>query len=663
MKKIKAAEKRVEELREKLNFYNQKYYMEDDPVVDDREYDLLMRELEALEEEFPVLISSDSPTQRVSGNADNLFEPVAHAVPMESLKDAFSFEEVASFCEKIKTQFPTATFVVEPKIDGLSVSLEYENGTFLRGSTRGDGLVGENVTVNLKTIRSIPLRLNKNLPFLEVRGEVYMPKRKFASLVERQEELGEKVFKNPRNAAAGSLRQKDSSITSSRGLDVFVFNIQQIEGENIETHKDSLDYLQNLGLKVIPGYIECSSVGQVVSRLKEIGENRGSYEYDIDGAVIKVNNFGQRSMLGSTSKFPKWALAFKYPPEEKETKLLNVEVNVGRTGVLTPTAVLEPVLLSGSTVGRATLHNQDFISEKDIRIGDNVIIRKAGDIIPEVIAVVSHEPGSKPYFLPKVCPSCGSEAERERGEAPVRCQNPQCPAQSIRLLIHFCSRDAMDIEGLGEAVIEKLVSNGLLKTPADIYKLKAEEIASLEGLAEKSAQNLIDSIEKSKSADISRLIFALGIKNIGQKGAKLLSNEFKSMNELVNAGSDEIITRALNIEGFGQIMAQSAADYFSRNEIKELINSLAQSGVNMLAENRQAGSSLLSKTFVLTGALSKYTRKEAAEIIESQGGRVSSSVSKNTDFVLAGEDAGSKLKKAQDLNVPVLSEEDFEKML
>ena len=652
------AQIRAKELRDLLNYHSHKYYVEDNPEIGDYEYDMLQRELAEIEKEFPGLITPDSPTQRVGGSADGLFEPVVHAVPLESLQDAFSIDEVRAFDERVKAVFADAEYVVEPKIDGLSVALEYENGVFVRGSTRGDGLTGENVTANLRTVNSIPLRLKENVT-IEVRGEVYMPKNVFASLVEEQEQNGEKTFKNPRNAAAGSLRQKNPKITASRNLDIFVFNIQQYQGEGIKGHKQSIDYLKTLGFKTIPFYNKFDNIDDVIKELDRIGEIRSSLPFDIDGAVIKTDSFAQRAEIGSTSKFPKWALAFKYPPEEKETTLIDIEVAVGRTGVLTPTAVFEPVLVAGSTVSRATLHNQDFINEKDIRLGDRVVIRKAGDIIPEVIRVVSHAENSEKYLLPTVCPSCGANVIREEDEAAVRCVNPECPAQLLRNLIHFCSRDAMDIEGMGDAVLEKLVSNGMLSKASDIYTLKKEDFMTLEGFKDKSSQNLVDAIEKSKSNDLAKLVFALGIRHVGQKAGKILAEHFDSMENLMNADAETVAS----IEGFGGIMAQSVADFFSLEQTKHEIEALAALGVNMVSQKEKIDNRFEGKTFVLTGTLPTYSRNEASEIIEKFGGKTASSVSKKTSYVLAGEEAGSKLVKAQSLGIAIISEEEFNEMI
>lgn len=651
---------RAEQLRKELNHHIYRYYVENENDIEDYEYDMLMRELKSIEEEYPELLTADSPTHRVGGTADkNMFSSVTHIVKMESLQDAFDKSEVLDFDRKVKEVCPDATYVVEPKIDGLSVSLEYSNGVISRGSTRGDGVTGEDITANLKTVRSIPLSLKEKLPFIEVRGEVYMPKEKFFEIVKKQELNEEKPFKNPRNAAAGSLRQKDPKITSQRGLDIFVFNIQQIDGKDLQTHKQSLDYIKSLGFKTIPFYNEFDNIDDVIKELDRIGSIRGTLPFDIDGAVIKVNRFDQREKLGSTAKCPKWALAWKYPPEEKQTKLIDIEINVGRTGVLTPTAVFEPVLVAGSTVSRATLHNEDFIKEKGIRIGDTVIIRKAGDIIPEVLGVSKHAESSEPYKMPDFCPSCGEKVTREAGEAAIRCNNPDCPAQLLRMLIHFCSRDAMDIEGLGDANLELLVNEGMLKTAADIYKLDFDRVAEFERLGKKSADNLKKAVEKSKENDLGKLIFALGIRHIGQKAAKLLADRFQDMDGIISASKDDI----LSIDGYGEIMAESVVDFFSHPQAIELIDDLKAAGLNMRSEKKVIDNRFEGKTFVLTGTLSQFTRTQASEIIETYGGKTSSSVSKKTDFVLAGEAAGSKLQKAQDLGVKIISEDEFSAMI
>lgn len=650
---------RAKQLRETLNYYNDCYYIQDAPVVEDFEYDMLMRELKGIETEYPELLTNDSPTHRVGGRADGQFEPVTHAVVMESLQDAFSKGEIFDFDKRVRDAGVSPMYTVEPKIDGLSVSLEYENGIFVRGSTRGDGVTGEDVTANLRTVRTIPLKLKEAVPFVEVRGEVFMSKESFLQVTARQELNGEKTFKNPRNAAAGSLRQKDPSVTAKRSLDIFIFNIQQIRGKELSSHEQSLKYLKELGFNTVPSYPVFSNIEEAFEQVEKIGLQRGELSFDIDGAVIKVDDFAQREALGRTAKFPKWAVAYKYPPETKQTKLIDIEINVGRTGVLTPTAVLEPVFIAGSTVSRATLHNQDFIAEKDIRIGDTVTIRKAGDIIPEVVSAGGHLPDSEPYMMPQTCPSCGSQTQREPGEAAVRCCNPDCPAQLLRILIHYCSRDAMDIEGMGPAVLEQLVKNGMLETIADIYRLQAQELEKIERLGSKSAQNLIQAVEHSKENDLGRLIFALGIRHIGQKAGKLLAQHFGSMQALLGACAQDIAA----IEGFGEIMAESVAEFFAKPESRKLIEALKNAGVNMNSESKAVDNKFAGLTFVLTGTLPTYTRKEAGELIERFGGKVSSSVSKKTSFVLAGEEAGSKLDKANGLGVRVINEREFEEML
>lgn len=650
---------RAGQLREALNYHSKRYYDDDDPELEDYQYDALMRELEEIEAVFPELIVPDSPTHRVGGHFDNSFEAVMHTVPMESLQDAFSEAEVREFDERVKQTVAQADYVVEPKIDGLSVSLEYENGFFVRGSTRGDGTTGEDITANLRTIRTVPLKLNRALPFLEVRGEVYLPREKFLSIVREQELREEKPFKNPRNAAAGSLRQKNPKITAERGLDIFVFNIQRIEGESIHGHKQSLDFLKEIGFQTIPFYHRCANIEAAIDEIKVLGEKRGSLEYDIDGAVIKVDDFSIREELGSTSKFPKWAVAFKYPPEEKETVLRGIEINVGRTGVLTPTGLFDPVQLAGTTVARATLHNEDFIAEKDIRIGDTVIIRKAGDIIPEVVSVTRHGRDSSPFEMPDVCPSCGARVVREDGEAAVRCENSDCPAQLLRVLIHFCSRDAMDIDGMGPAVLELLVNADMVKTVADIYTLNMQQVAGFERMGEKSAENLAAAIEKSKQNDLSRLIYSLGIRHIGAKAGKLLARRFGTMDAVMQASLEELE----GIDGFGGIMAASVRTYFALPETGELIAALRAQGVNMQSTQEIADTRFAGKTFVLTGTLPTYSRSEAGALIEKMGGKVSASVSKKTSYILAGEAAGSKLEKAAALGIPIISEEEFQQML
>ncbi len=650
--------KKAAELREQLNYHIKRYYDEDSPEISDYEYDMMMRELKAIEAEYPQLITADSPTQRVGGTASEKFAPVVHSVRMESLLDAFSEEELEAFDSRVKQAVGEVSYVVEPKIDGLSVSLEYRNGKLVRGSTRGDGDVGEDVTHNILTIKSIPLELSEKMPLLEVRGEVYMPHSSFEELVLRQDEAGEKPFKNPRNAAAGSLRQKDAAVTATRGLDMFVFNIQRIEGKTLSSHKESLDFLASLGFRTVPDYKCHSSFTSAVEHVRQIGEMRGTLSFDIDGAVIKVDDFDKREAMGSTAKFPRWAVAFKYPPEEKSTVLREIEVAVGRTGVLTPTAVFDPIQLAGTTVSRATLHNQDFINEKEIALGDTIVVRKAGDIIPEVLSVVSHC-GAPVFTLPEVCPSCGAPVVRANGEAAVRCNNSDCPAQLKRRLIHFCSRDAMDIESLGEAVVEMLVDKGIVSCVEDIYTLTADDLIGLEHFAKKSADNLVKAVADSKQNDLFKLIFGLGIRHIGRKSAKLLCDHFMTMESIQQASVEDIS----KIEGFGGIMAESVALYFSMPQTAELIAKLSALGLNMKSLREVASDKFAGKTFVLTGTLPTYTRNEAAEIIEKFGGKVSSSVSKKTDYVLAGEEAGSKLKKANDLGVTVINEEQFNAMI
>lgn len=659
MSDFESKKQRAAFLREIIEYHNKKYYENDEPEIEDFEYDKLLHELIDIEQQYPQLLTADSPTHRVGGKADGQFTPVEHIVPMESLQDAFSTDDVRAFEQRVKSAVSNPSYIVEPKIDGLSVSLEYENGVLVRASTRGDGRIGEDITANIRTIRSVPLKIDTDLPLLEIRGEVYMPREVFLSLVAEQELKGEKVFKNPRNAAAGSLRQKDPKITAKRNLDIFLFNIQRIEGMELTSHKQSLDFIASLGFTTVPFYTKCESIDEAIAEIERIGSVRGTLPFDIDGAVIKVDDFSQREALGSTAKFPKWALAFKYPPEEKETTLLDIEINVGRTGVLTPTGIFEPTLLAGTTVSRATLHNQDFIDEKGICIGDKVVIRKAGDIIPEVLCVVSHGENAVPYKIPDICPSCGGKVTREEGEAALRCCNPDCPNQLLRNLIHFCSRDAMDIEGMGTTVLEVLVKEGLIRTAADIYSLKKEDIARIERMGEKSAQNLLDAAEKSKENDLAKLIFALGIRHVGQKAGKLLSEHFGSIDNIITASLEEIS----EIEGFGIIMAQSVKDFFAHPESIELIEKLKDAGVNMQSLKKVIDMRFEGMTFVLTGTLSKFTRSEATKIIESFGGKASSSVSKKTTYVLAGEDAGSKLKKANDLGVEVISEEQFAEMI
>ena len=653
---FKEAKKKAAQLTKIIRHHNELYYNQDAPEIEDFEYDALMRELKELEKEFPELVTPDSPTQKVGGAALSLFSPVVHTVKMESLQDGFSTQELREFGDKIDKS--KTVFSVEPKIDGLSVSLEYDEGRFVRGSTRGDGNTGEDVTANLLQIESIP----KSIDFdgvLEVRGEVYMPKKSFLNLVKRQELLGEPTAKNPRNAAAGSLRQKNSAVTASRGLDIFVFNVQHIEGRQFNSHIETLDFLKSLGFNVLPFYTKCNTIDEAIAEIDRIGENRGEFEFDIDGAVIKVDNLSYRQELGSTAKYPRWAVAFKYLPEEKETVLKRIEINVGRTGALTPTAEFEPIQLAGTTVSRAVLHNEDFINEKQIGIGDTIVVRKAGEIIPEVLSVSRHCENSVVFKMPTHCPSCGAPVFREEGEAVIRCTNADCPAQLLRNLIHFTSRDAMDIEGLGPAVLEQLVNAGLVSNIVDLYTLDFESVMQLERIGEKSTQNMFDAIEKSKSNDLSRLITALGIRHIGTKAAKLLADRFGDIDAVMNADRNALES----IDGFGSILANSTADYFAVDENRNLIARLKELGVNTKTTKTAVGDRFSGMTFVLTGTLPTYTRSAASEIIESFGGKVSGSVSKKTTFVLAGEEAGSKLDKANALGVRVIDEQEFKEMI
>lgn len=648
-----------EALVKQVKYHNHLYYDKDAPELSDYEYDALTRRLKQLEQQFPELILEDSPTQKVGGAVSTKFDKVQHAVRMESLQDVFDMDEVRDFDRRVREAGLQPSYVVECKIDGLSVSLEYQDGIFVRGSTRGDGDVGEDVTENLATITAIPKKLSNAPRFLEVRGEVYMPRDAFERLAKEQEESGRQVFKNPRNAAAGSLRQKDAAITAARGLSIFVFNVQQAEGHTLTGHQESLDYLKEMGFPVSPRYSRFENVEDVLREIEAIGTLRGTLPYDIDGAVVKVDDFEQRRRLGSTAKYPRWAVAFKYPPEEKDTVLKEIEVSVGRTGVLTPTAVFEPILLAGTTVSRAILHNEDFIREMDIRIGDTIRVRKAGDIIPEVVCVVRHEENAQPFVMPSHCPSCGAPVSREGDEAALRCVNPECPAQALRNLIHFASRAAMDIEGLGQAVAAQLVEKGYVQSAADLYTLSFEQLLTLDKFKEKSAQNLLDAIEASKKNNLDKLLFGLGIRNIGAKAAAQLAQRFKSMQALRQASQEELE----EIDGFGGVMVQSVLDFFAKDGTKDLLTRLEEAGVNMLYEGEEKGDRLAGMTFVVTGTLAGMSRTQAEEMITQNGGKASSSVSKKTSYVLAGEAAGSKLTKAQALGIPVINEEEFLKML
>ena len=646
----------IQQLRRELIQAGHEYYVLDAPTMSDYDYDHKLRRLEELEARHPEAITPDSPTQRVGGEAVSSFAPVTHRVPLESLQDVFDFDEVRAFDKRVRETVQDAAYMTEPKVDGLSVALEYRDGLFVRGATRGDGQVGEDVTENLRTIKSIPLRIPDSVGGLIVRGEVYMPKKVFHALNEERERRGEALFANPRNAAAGSLRQQDPKVAAARHLDIAVFNVQWAESVQFKTHGETLNYLKTKGFKVIPHY-SCQTIEQAVEHIREIGEGRDSFPFDIDGAVIKVDRLDQREKLGSTAKFPRWAAAYKYPPEVKPSRVLDIVVQVGRTGVLTPKAVLTPVRLAGTTVTNATLHNQDFISEKDIRIGDTVLVRKAGEIIPEVLSVVTEKrpPEAQPYILPKTCPVCGAPVERDEDGAHVRCTGAECPAQLLRNLTHFASRDAMDIDGLGVAVVENLVGAGLIKTPGDLYFLKEEDVAGLERMGKKSAQNLLAAIERSKSNDLSRLIYAFGIRQVGQKAGKILAARFHTLEALENAALEELTA----VDDIGAITAQSILAWMASPQSKHLIQRLAQAGVNMTAAEQGSDQRFAGMTFVFTGALEKFTRDEAAAMVEDRGGKSASSVSKKTSYVVAGEAAGSKLRKAQELGVTVLTEDEF----
>lgn len=656
---LEQAQKRVEELRAVIEKNNRLYYDQDAPELEDYQYDTLTRELRELEAAFPQLVSETSPTQHVGGTASSRFAKVTHAVKMESLLDAFSYEELRDFDRRVRDAGIQPEYVVEIKIDGLSCSLEYENGTLVRASTRGDGLVGEDVTANVMAIRRVPKQLKDAPEYLEVRGEVYMPHQAFQKLCAEQELQGAAPFKNPRNAAAGSLRQKDAKVTAGRGLSIFVFNVQQIRGKTLSSHAESLDYLKSLGLPVSPRYHVVRDIEDAIQEIEQIGQNRAKLDFDMDGAVIKVNAFDQRGLLGSTNKFPRWAIAFKYPPEVKETTLRSIEVAVGRTGVLTPTACFDPVFLAGTTVGRATLHNEDFIRQLGLCIGDTIQVRKAGDIIPEVIAVTAHARDAQPYQMPAVCPSCGAPVVHLEDEAALRCVNPECPAQALRNIIHFASRDAMDIDGLGTAVATQLVSKGMVHSAADLYTLKLEQLLTLDKFKEKSATNLLQAIQHSKQNNLDKLLFGFGIRNIGDKAAALLAEHFSSMQAIREATAEQIG----EIDGFGGVMAQSVLEFFAKEGTADLVHRLADCGVNMQWKGEPKGDKLAGKTLVVTGTLETLSRSEAEALIVKNGGKASGSVSKKTSYVVAGAAAGSKLTKAQALGVPVLTEQEFLAML
>lgn len=650
----------IQSLRQELEQANYEYYVLDNPSMSDYDFDHKLRRLEELEEKYPELLTPDSPTQRVGGKVADGFQEVRHRVPLESLQDVFSVDELKEFDQRVReTLTDEVEYDVEPKVDGLSVALEYVDGLFVRGATRGDGQVGEDVTENLKTIPSIPLRLPEALPRLIVRGEVFMPKKSFEHLNAERELRGEALFANPRNAAAGSLRQLDPKIAASRKLDIRVFNIQWAEGRTFTTHTETLEYLQQQRFKVIP-HDSCKTIDEVAAHIHAMGEGREQYAFDIDGAVVKVNNLADRSLLGSTAKFPRWAAAYKYPPEQKPSKVIDIVVQVGRTGVLTPKAVVEPVRLAGTTVTNATLHNQDFVTEKDIRIGDTVLVQKAGEIIPEIVEVLREKrpEGTMPYHLPERCPVCGAPVARDEDGAHIRCTGAECPAQRLRHLVHFASRDAMDIEGLGPAVVEGLVGAELVKGPGDLYHLTAESVAALERMGKKSAENLITAIERSKTAGLGRLLFAFGIRQVGQKAGKVLAAHFGTLDALMAATEEELTA----VPDVGAITARNLLDWFSNEQSRHLIETLREAGVSFVSNEAPVGDRLSGKTFVLTGTLERFTRDEASAMIEAQGGKVSGSVSKKTSYLVAGEAAGSKLKKATELGIPVLSEEEFLKL-
>lgn len=650
----------IQRLRRDLEQANYDYYVLDAPTMSDYDFDHKLRRLEELEAAHPELLTPDSPTQRVGGKVAEGFAEVIHRAPLESLQDVFSIAELEEFDQRVQEAVARVTYDTEPKVDGLSVALEYENGVFVRGATRGDGRVGEDVTENLKTIHSIPLRLPEALPRLIVRGEVFMPKSVFHKLNEERELNGQSLFANPRNAAAGSLRQLDPKIAASRHLDILVFNIQYVEGKTFSSHTETLDYLKTQHFKVIP-YTLCDTIDACTRRIQAIGDSRDSFEFDIDGAVVKVNALSDREVLGSTAKFPRWAAAYKYPPEQKPSKVVDIVVQVGRTGVLTPKAVIEPVRLAGTTVTNATLHNQDFITDKDIRIGDTVLVQKAGEIIPEIISVLKDRrpEGATPYILPDHCPVCGASVVRDEDGVALRCTGAECPAQLMRHLVHFASRDAMDIEGLGPAVVEGLVKAGLVRTPGDLYHLEIDDVADLDRMGKKSAQNLVNAIERSKEKDLSCLLTAFGIRQVGQKAAQVLSRKFGSLDVLARASAEELAA----VPDIGAVTAESIVSWFAAPQSQHLIETMKSAGVNMENRAEPVGNQLAGLTFVLTGELTAFTRQEAGVRIQALGGKVSGSVSKKTSYVVAGEAAGSKLRKARELNIPILDETAFLAML
>lgn len=662
----KDVRERIEYLSKTVEYHARKYYDEDKPEISDFEYDMLMLELGNLEKEFPEFKSLESLTQKVGGHVKEGFTKVTHEVPLQSLQDVFTLEDVEDFCNRIKQKseendITELTYVVETKIDGLSAALEYKDGKFIRGATRGNGLVGEDVTLNLKTVKTIPMQLKENID-ITVRGEVFISKKDFEKMNQERQDNEEELFANARNAAAGSLRQLDSNITSKRPLDIYIFNVQKIEGKEFNSHYEELQYLENIGFNVNPVRLYCHNIEEVKEAIEDIGEQREDLTFGIDGAVVKVDDLNFREILGSTAKTPRWAVAYKYPPEKKETKLKDIICQVGRTGAITPMAILEPVKVAGSTISKTTLHNEDFIKEKDLKIGDTVVIQKAGDVIPEIVEVKKDKRTGKElnFQMPKVCPVCGAEAIREEGEAAIRCTGIECPAKLYRNLVHFVSRDAMNIDGLGESIIAQLLEKGLINNIADIYNLSFENIASLKKNGKKFAQNLIDSINKSKNNDLYRLITALGIRHVGTKASKLLSRKYKTIDNLANAEFEDLS----NINDIGPIVANSIKEFFMQEQTKDLINKLKQAGVNTSTiEEENTDNRFEGKTFVLTGSLEDFTRSQASNIIEKFGGKISNSVSKKTDYVVAGEEAGSKLIKAQNLGITILSEEQFKKIV
>ena len=656
------AQQEILSLREQLRYHNKKYYDEDAPEISDYDYDMLQRKLRALEAAYPALDDPDSPTHRVGGTASEKFSKVTHAYPLESLQDVFSFDELAEFYARVAGAVQDAAYVVEYKIDGLSVALEYVGGVFVRGATRGDGQVGEDVTENLRTVEDIPKVLPAGAPpHLIVRGEVYMKRSVFDALNAERELNEQPLLANPRNAAAGSLRQLDSRITAARRLSIFCFNIQNSDELPLTSHTQALDFLKDLGFPVSPRYPLYTDPADVQAEIERMGDSRGALDFDIDGAVVKVNDFAQREVLGSTAKFPRWAAAYKYPPEVKETLLRDITITVGRTGVLTPNAVLEPVRLAGTTVSRATLHNRDFIRELDVRVGDTVRVRKAGEIIPEIIGIVADKrpADAVPFEMPRFCPVCGAPVYEDPDEAAIRCTGAECPAQLLRNLMHFASRDAMDIDGLGEGVLKTLIGAGLVHSAADLYSLTAEQIEPLDRMGRKSAENLVAGIEASKTRDLSRLLFAFGIRHVGQKAGKILSDHFGSLDALLAAPASEIT----DIRDIGQTTAESIAAWRAQEQSRHLIEALRAAGVNFTGEKTAKSDKLAGQTIVATGSLTRFTRKEINDLIESLGGKAAGSVSKKTSLVVAGENAGSKLQKAEALGIPVVGEDEFARMI